>query len=265
MMARSQLLQLAIVLTAVALAVSLLGVSSNSGASKASLPRVTADFVNTDRVVALKEVARQCGRSVYIGPTVAGQVTLSFKGTPGEEAFAQLLADLPEHDFKLLGTVRPAVVIASLEKLDEIRDDIGGGCTTTRPSAIPENAVRVEYLLEEAPSAKVVDYLSGKYDRVQFRQHPTMNGFYANGSREDLLQIKQELATLDQTPEPSPPLGRPILVVRHADPSKTRDHLATLVPDATIQVDTHLSALTVEGPPGTFEQVQELLAKLDRP
>lgn len=41
---------------------------------------------------------------------------------------------------------------------------------------------RMDYLLEQAPSTKVLDFLKGRYPDVEFTPHPTMNGFYARGS-----------------------------------------------------------------------------------
>lgn len=90
---------------------------------------------------------------------------------------------------------------ASPEMTPSLRD----ASVSTNPR---EDKMRMEYLLEEAPSLKVIDFLSDQYERVKFTPHPTLNGFYAEGSREDLIQIKRELTNIGRYPEPPPvPVG----------------------------------------------------------
>ncbi len=227
---------------------------------------VTLDFVNADLVFVLKVLAKEMNRNIYVGPTVQGSVTVTLKDVPVEGAMALILQmQENEYDYKLLdGPVLPTIVVAAPEKLEEVADDILRD-SNVREAVLPENSVRMEYLLEEAPSAKVVDFLTGQYPKVKFTPHPTMNGFYANGSKEDLLQIKRELATLDRVPEPPPPPLREFLPVKYGDINEIRSLLSALVPDVSYNVDTRLKVLIAEGSPGAIDQVREMLAELDRP
>jgi type II secretory pathway component GspD/PulD (secretin) len=224
---------------------------------------VTLDFVNADLVYVLKVLAKEMNRNIYVGPTVAGSVTVTLKNVPVEGAMALILQmQENEYDYKLLDY--NTIVVAAPEKLSEVADDVFDP-GNVKDREVPEDAIRMEYLLEEAPSAKVVDFLKEEYPRVKFTPHPTMNGFYANGSKEDLLQIKRELANLDRVPEPPPPPLREFLPVKYGDISEIRGLLGTLVPDVQYNVDVRQSLLIVEGSPGAIDQVRELLAELDRP
>ncbi len=67
-------------------------------------------------------------------------------------------------------------------------------------------STRMEYLLEEAPASEVMNFLRCIYPNAEFIPHPTMNGFYMNGTREDMLSVKRGLAHLDTlSPLPEPP------------------------------------------------------------
>lgn len=225
---------------------------------------VTLDFVNADLVYVLKVLAKEMGRNIYVGPTVQGSVTVTLKNVPVEGAMALILQmQENEYDYKILdGPSTRTVVVAPPDKLAEIADDILG---KTKGPKIAADAVRMEYLLEEAPAAKVLDFLKGSYTNVEFTAHPTMNGFYARGSREELLQIKRELANLDRIPEPPPPPLREFLSVKYGDVNDVRTLLSTLVPDVVYNVDTRLNLIIAEGSPGAIDQVRDLLAEIDRP
>lgn len=225
---------------------------------------VTLDFVNADLVYVLKVLAKEMNRNIYVGPTVAGSVTVTLKNVPVEGAMALILQmQENEYDYKILDY--NTIVVAAPEKLDEIANNIFDPSASQRQAQVPADAPRMEYLLEEAPSAKVVDFLKAEYPRVKFTPHPTMNGFYAQGSKEDLLQIKRELANLDRVPEPPPPPTREFIPVKYADITEVRGLLGTLVPDVQYNVDARQNMLIVEGSPGAIDQVREMLAELDRP
>jgi type II secretory pathway component GspD/PulD (secretin) len=204
------------------------------------------------------------GRNIYVGPTVQGSVTVTLKNVPVEGAMALILQmQENEYDYKILdGPSTRTVVVAPPDKLAEIADDI---LNKNKGPKVAKDAVRMEYLLEEAPSAKVLDFLKGQYADVEFTPHPTMNGFYARGSRDELLQIKRELANLDRIPEPPPPPLREFLSVKYGEINEVRALLSTLVPDVVYNVDTRLNLIIAEGSPGAIDQVRELLAELDRP
>jgi len=224
---------------------------------------VTLDFVNADLVYVLKVLAKEMNRNIYVGPTVAGSVTVTLKNVPVEGAMALILQmQENQYDYKILDY--KTMVVAAPEKLAEVANDILDP-SKQKTREVPPDAIRMEYLLEQAPSAKVVDFLKGEYEAVEFTPHPTMNGFYARGSKEDLLQIKRELANLDRVPEPPPPPLREFLPVKYGDIAEIRGLLGTLVPDVQYNVDTRQNLLIVEGSPGAIDQVRELLAELDRP
>ena len=224
---------------------------------------VTLDFVNADLVYVLKVLAKEMNRNIYVGPTVAGSVTVTLKNVPVEGAMALILQmQENEYDYKILDY--NTVVVAAPEKLSEVADDVFDP-DKVKEATVPEDAIRMEYLLEEAPSPKVVDFLQDEYSRVKFTPHPTLNGFYANGSRDDLLQIKRELANLDRVPEPPAPPLREFLPVKYGDISEIRGLLGTLVPDVQYNVDARQNLLIVEGSPGAINQVRDMLAELDRP
>ena len=224
---------------------------------------VTLDFVNADLVYVLKVLAKEMNRNIYVGPTVAGSVTVTLKNVPVEGAMALILQmQENEYDYKVVGS--NTIVVAAPEKLAEVESNILAP-ENIKEADIPADAIRMEYLLEEAPSAKVVDFLKAEYPRVRFTPHPTMNGFYANGSREDLLQIKRELSNLDRVPEPPAPPLREFLPVKYGDIAEVRGLLGGMVPDVQYNVDVRQNLLIVEGTPAAIDQVRELLAELDRP
>jgi type II secretory pathway component GspD/PulD (secretin) len=225
---------------------------------------VTLDFVNADLVYVLKVLAKEMNRNIYVGPTVAGSVTVTLKNVPVEGAMALILQmQESEYDYKMVGS--NTIVVAAPEKLAEVSDSILDPNELAKEYTPSADDVRMEYLLEEASSAKVVDFLKGEYPRVKFTPHPTMNGFFANGSKEDLLQIKRELANLDRVPPPPAPPLREFLPVKYGDISEVRGLLGTMVPDVSYNVDVRQNLLIVEGSPGAIDQVRELLAELDRP
>lgn len=225
---------------------------------------VTLDFVNADLVYVLKVLAKEMNRNIYVGPTVAGSVTVTLKNVPVEGAMALILQmQESEYDYKMVGS--NTIVVAAPEKLAEVSDSILDPDQAAKEYVPSPEDVRMEYLLEEASSAKVVDFLKNEYPRVKFTPHPTMNGFFANGSKEDLLQIKRELANLDRVPPPPAPPLREFLPVKYGDISEVRGLLGTMVPDVSYNVDVRQNLLIVEGSPGAIDQVRELLAELDRP
>jgi Ca-activated chloride channel family protein len=157
---------------------------------------VTLDFENADLVYVLKTLAKEMGVKAYLGPTVQGTVSITLKNVPAEQAVRQVLALQANKYGYFLHKLTPnlVLVVAPPGQLKEMSGSI----------KTPIDTVRMEYLLDEAPSAKVLDFLKGQHPNVEFTLHPTKNGFYARGSREDLLQIKRELANLDRVPEPPP-------------------------------------------------------------
>lgn len=122
--------------------------------------------------------------------------------------------------------------------------------------------IRQEFILNQAPASDVLHDLSRRYARVKFIDHPTMNGFYAVGSTEEVLQIKRELPSLDLPP--GPPV-KEVLRVKHSDAGEMRILLAALVPEVSYLSDDRLNLLMLEGQPRAVEAAKELLGELDRP
>ena len=222
---------------------------------------VTLDFVNADLVYVIKILAKEMGRNVYIGPGVEGSVTVTLKSVPVDGALA-LILKMQENDiaYKLIGY--NTLIVAAPEKVNQIEDEILG--KNFGPKRVV-GAVRQEILLEKAPAAKVIGFLQGQYKNVEFIPHPTMNGFYAVGTRSDILQIKNDVPNLDRVPELPPPPTREFVQVKYGDLNEVKSLLATLVPDVQMNVDTRQSTLILEGAPGAIEQAKELLDQLDKP
>lgn len=64
-----------------------------------------------------------------------------------------------------------------------------------------------EYILEDAPADKVMNFLKTQFREVEFTPHPLRNGFCARGPREELRLIRRSLANLDSSwCHPPPPL-----------------------------------------------------------
>jgi type II secretory pathway component GspD/PulD (secretin) len=229
---------------------------------------VTLDFVNADLVYVIKVLAKEMGRNIYIGPGVDGSVTVTLKSVPVEGALALILKmQESEIGYKLLGKSN-TLVVAPPEKLNTIPDDILGDkeAGPANGKRVPKQGdIRQEILLEKAPAAKVIGFLEGQYKDVLFTPHPTMNGFYATGSKKDVLQIKSEVPNLDKVPEPPAPPQREFVPVKYGDLNEIKSLLATLVPDVQYNVDSRRQVLILEGAPGAIDQVKELLAEIDRP
>lgn len=229
--------------------------------AKAATKLVTLDFVNADLVYVIKILAKEMNRNVYIGPGVEGAVTVTLKSVPVDGALA-LILKMQENDigYKLVGY--NTLIVADPAKIATIEDDIlGKQFAPTRP----KDAVRQEVILEKAPAAKVISFLQGQYKDVEFIPHPTLNGFYAVGSRSDVLSIKSDVPNLDRVPDVPPPPQREFVQVKYGDLNEVKTLLATLVPDVQMNVDTRQSTLILEGPPGAIEQAKELLDQIDKP
>ncbi|HIB63753.1 MAG TPA: hypothetical protein EYO33_01185 [Phycisphaerales bacterium] len=68
----------------------------------------------------------------------------------------------------------------------------------------PEYCSLNDFLLEEAPAGPLVKKLRVAMPAARFRSHPTMNGFYADSDKTNLLNLKRILGTLDR------PVGTPL-------------------------------------------------------
>lgn len=223
---------------------------------------VSLDFVNADLVYVIKVLAKEMGRNVYVGPGVEGSVTVTLKKVPVEGALA-LILKMQENEFAYKLVEPNTIVIAPPEKLNSIADDIMQG--QRLGPQLPKNPIRQEILLENAQSAKVIGFLETQYKTVKFQPHPTVNGFYVTGSKEDVLQIKREIPNLDKVPPAPPKPEREFIRVNYGDLAEVKGLLATLVPDVIYNVDQRRNTLILEGSPSAIENVKEMLAEIDKP
>lgn len=87
-------------------------------------PRVTLNYNRADLPSVVKQLGKRMGCNVYVGPEVAGQVTLSVKDTPAEGVLKLVLELQPKRfDYKLVGNT---LVVASPERLGSIPADLLG-------------------------------------------------------------------------------------------------------------------------------------------
>lgn len=224
---------------------------------------VSLDFVNADLVYVIKVLAKEMGKNVYVGPGVEGSVTVTLKKVPVEGALA-LILKMQENEFAYKLVEPNTIVVAPPEKLNSIADTIMIDNSRLGPT-LPKNPIRQEILLENAQSAKVMSFLESQYKNVKFQAHPTVNGFYATGSKEDVLQIKREIPNLDKVPPAPAKPEREFVRVNYGDLAEIKGLLATLVPDVIYNVDQRRNTLILEGSPSAIENVKEMLAEIDKP
>lgn len=222
---------------------------------------VNMDFVNADLVYIVKFLAKEMGRNVYVAPDVAGSVTVNLKNVQPEGALALVLKmqETP-YDYKIVDNT---VIVATPEKLQTIADNIL--TPKTKSSAVRKNLSEQEFVLEAAPAAGIIDFLKGQYPDVVFTPHPTINGFYAKGTATELKEIKSKLPNLDQVPAAPPAPRREYITVNYGNAEEVKTLISTLVPDVGLNMDTRLGILIVEGTDEQIEQVQEILANIDKP
>lgn len=127
---------------------------------------------------------------------------------------------------------------------------------------------RFEVLFEEALAQEVLDgYLRSYYPRVTFWPHPTMNGFYAKGTRRELLSIKRDLLYLDH-PNWNAPLPL-LLPLRHLSGEEAVEGLKRWVPEADCVVGERSQSgeesVLFRGPASARGAVLVSVGRLDRP
>jgi type II secretory pathway component GspD/PulD (secretin) len=244
--------------------------TSSASALRAQRPRprpapapktVSIDFVNADLVFVVKALAQEMGRNVFVAPNVMGTVTVTLNKVQPEGALA-LILKMQENDYSYK-IVDGTIVVASPEKLAQVADDIL--TPRTKSAASRRDLISQEFLLEVAPAAKVTEFLKLQYPDVEFTQHPTLNGFFAKATRDELRQIKASIPGLDQVPEPPPAPRREFIPVKYGDLRQVQALAKTLVPDLEYNTDERLNLLIVEGADASIEALQELLATIDRP
>lgn len=236
-----------------------LGLSTWTCAQTGERTLVTREYKNTDLIWVLKDLAKAAGANCYVGPTVVGTVSRKLVNVPVEQAVRMaLMGQENQYDFVFLkGPSTFTLVVAPADKLAEL----DGGCGR-RHRAFPQGTVRMEYLLQRAPAITVLDSLKRVYTEVEFTLHPTTNGFYARGSREDLLTIKRELVLLDVPPAPPTPPLQEAFPVRRRDSEKILTLLRNLVPEVEFSYDPKRKVILAVGQPGQLDIARELLSEL---
>lgn len=125
---------------------------------------------------------------------------------------------------------------------------------------------RQEILLERAPAAKVISILQGQFKKLEFIPHPTMNGFYVVGPRDDILTLKRSIPELDVVPpEGEESMIRESIQIHYGDLDEVLSLVETLVPDVSFHADARESTLILEGSAANLEIARELLQQLDQP
>lgn len=228
--------------------------------------RITRSFVEADLPEALRAMTKEVGRNIYVGPTVRGSVTLELKGVPLEEALQLALGQQDgEYGYELLdGPYFHTVIVAPRERLAEICSDIRKPRNCYRISSVCP--IRMEYLVEEPLSLSAYRLLQSHYPGVEFTEHPLPNGIYARGARIDLLMIKRELNSLEQSREASPDTFiEESLVIHYRDIDELRAELCALVPDVILRADKKKNVILAQGAPAVLVRLRALVGKLDRP
>lgn len=143
---------------------------------------VSAKFANTEYPEAFRVVAAAMNRNIFVDFGIGGSVTLRLQDEPAEDALKRLLKAYGSPlDYRIL---RTTVVIAHPDRLREV--DWPSEAPVEKEHLMPKDAIRREFDLKSARVSEVVKFLDSQYDRVKFIPNPTMNGFFAVGSPDDL-------------------------------------------------------------------------------
>lgn len=222
---------------------------------------VNLELVNADLIYVIKYLAKEMGRNIFVAPDVAGSVTVTLNKVRPEGALALILKmQTNDYDYKIVDNT---IIVAAPDKLATIADNIL--TPKTKSSAVRKNLVDQEFLLESAPAAKVTEFLKTQYPDVIFTAHPTMNGFYAKGTVAELREIKSKIPNLDQVPAAPASARREYIPVNYGTLTDVQALVKQFVPDAQIITDSRLNLLIVEGTDSDIEQVEEVLANIDKP
>lgn len=141
---------------------------------------------------------------------------------------------------------------------------------TAQPAITSESSVRVAdngrmlYIPDGIPSVSAIPYFQCRYPLVYFTQHPTMNGFYARGTRDEMLAIKRELAALEKNGEVPPWPSHSQVSLQHVT---SRDAVAVLRHRVLgIECEDWLrDTVHLTGSPGLRHKAALALREIDRP
>ena len=122
--------------------------------------------------------------------------------------------------------------------------------------------MRMEYLLEEVPADALLPFVRRAFPNTRLTQHPTLNAFYANGSKDDLLEIKQVVTEVDHNPIPRFPDRHRRHSVQWLKPKELEAALRSRFPQLAIQVSSN--ELLLDGPLPDVDQALVHTQKIDR-
>lgn len=222
-------------------------------------PLVTATFQDEQLTDALREVARQLGMRIYIGPSLSGTANGEFV----DERYNQVLNSLLQSTPHWTWFVSPGgtLVVSETDCCDIECGLINTEQILEQPE-LPPDAESIEIILVQADSARMLSFLRAQYPRVRFQPHLTQNGFTAKGSLRDLEAVKNETKSLDRLPpSAAPPIPRAFFLP-HIEATEAKGILATLVPHATYDIDGE-DILNCSGTPDNLLEVEEILKELD--
>ena len=222
---------------------------------KSDLAEISVVFVDTDLVSALQFLAGKMNRTLHIDWGVEGTVSANLWGITPEAALIRVLAMQPkEYQYVLVGGESSGLFVDRKENLSKIESIFGRGL----PARLPDRLYLAELILEEGSVEKVVEFLKAEYENVEFAVRSEPTGFYALGSREDLLQVKRELSNGDVDMRAI--LSRTFRV-REAEPEDLVRFLARELPDLDFKHDG--LEIEITGPRYRLYDFEALIDYLD--
>lgn len=201
---------------------------------------VSYDFHNTPRVDALRQVASELGLEVTAGDGISGAVTDSAEDITAREAFNRLSGGF----WKRVGDT--LLVVPAVHE--------------GRPGC----GIRSEFLFEHIPAAQAAVSLGRRFPRAHFTPHPTLNGFYVNGTKDEILWIKRSLPELD-LPSLAPPPSSLLLKPQHLLVEQCLGQLPLWVPEIRCREGDAPGNVIIEGRAHRLMEAALAFLRLDRP
>lgn len=214
-------------------------------------------FTDTELVTALEFLARQMNRKLQVDWEVEGKVTANLWGITPEAALIRVLAMQPgEYEYFFIDGDSPGLLVARRENLRKIKSTFG----SVFPARLPDKLYLIEVSVEEASVDKVIVFLASEYENVMFAPHSGSSSFYALGGREDLLQVKRELA------HGGVDMGAIVSTtfrIQKADPEELSRVLSSELPD--LEIARKGQEILITGPHYRLSDLHRLIGYLDRP
>lgn len=148
---------------------------------------------------------------------------------------------------------------------------VAGPSVAEHPWCMPTESFSLEFLLQEVSTDEALRVLKGRYPWVRFKPYSTMAGFYATGSREDLLSMKREMDSIDWRPKPpAEPVCEYFSVPKYEgywdarDPVETIAFLSQRFPEATYRYDDRCDLLMVVATPDLMDDIRDWVKPVDK-